>query len=257
MESCLYEGVVRHRRLCPPRHDFRKRLFMVYLDLGELDRVFDGRWLASAHRPAPLRFRRADHLGDPDVPLAEAVRDEVEAHSGRRPAGPIRLLTHLRTFGYVFNPVSLFYCFDPAGGEVGAILADVSNTPWNERHSYVLIPGDGARGRVQHFETAKQLHVSPFMGMDQRYRFTCVRPGPRLAVRIESAEAGAPVFDAALVLRRRELGRASLAGALLRYPWMTAQVIASIYWQAFRLRRKGAPIHPHPRESAARLREAS
>jgi DUF1365 family protein len=177
VESCLYEGVVRHRRLRPVANTFAKRLFMVYLDLDELPRVFRGRWLWSATRPAPVWFRRADHLGDPAVPLAQAVRDLVEARTGRRPAGPIRLLTNLRTVGYVFNPLSLFYCFDPAGGRVEAVVAEVSNTPWNERHCYVLAATDAEVGPVQRFETPKELHVSPFMGMRQTYRWTLRRPG--------------------------------------------------------------------------------
>jgi DUF1365 family protein len=256
VESCLYEGVVRHRRLRPVEHAFVKRLFMVYLDLDELPEVFRGRWLWSATRRAPVWFRRADHLGDPAVPLAQAVRDLVEARTGRRPAGPIRLLTNLRTFGYGFNPVSLYYCFDPGGGGVEAVVAEVSNTPWNERHCYVLASADGATRPLQRFETAKEFHVSPFMGMRQRYRWALLRPGRQLAVHIANVEDGAAVFDASLVLSRREITGGSLARALLRYPWMTAQVIAGIYWQAWRLRQKGAPVHPHPGETEAALREA-
>jgi DUF1365 family protein len=249
VESCLYEGVVRHRRLRPVAHAFAKRLCLFYLDLDELPRVFRGRWLASATRPAPIRFRREDYFGDPAVPLAQAVRDLVEARTGRRPAGPIRLLTSLRTFGFGFNPVSFVYCFDPAGERVEFVVAEVTSTPWKERHAYVL-EATGA-GAVQRFEAAKQLHVSPFMGMRQTYRFAFGRPGERLAVGIANVEDGAALFHASLVLRRREISSGSLARALVRYPWMPAQVIAAIYWQALRLRRKGAPVHPHPGRPAA------
>lgn len=257
MQSCLYEGVVRHRRLRPVEHAFSKRLFMVYLDLDELSEVFRGRWLWSATRPAPVWFRRADHLGDPEVPLAQAVRELVEARTGRRPEGPIRLLTQLRTFGYAFNPVSLFYCLDASAERLQAVVAEVSNTPWGERHGYVLGAPEARAGRVLRTDTAKELHVSPFMGMRQIYRFALPLPGERLSVRITSLEAGAPLFHARLALRRREITGGSLARALLRYPWMPAQGIAAIYWQAWRLRRKGAPVHPHPREARAALREAT
>jgi uncharacterized protein len=247
VESCLYEGVVRHRRRRPVAHGFSKRLFMVYLDLEELPRVFRGRWLWSTSRPAPLWFRRADHLGDPRRPLAECVRNEVEARTGRRPLGPVRLLTGLRTLGLAFNPVSFFYCFDAGGQHVEAVVAQVTNTPWGERHAYVL---DARRARCGgsaiRLAIPKGFHVSPFMGMDQTYRFALRPPGRHLAVRIASEEAGEPVFDAALVLRRRAITGGSLLRALLRYPWMTAQVLAAIYWQAWRLRRKGAPVYPHP-----------
>jgi uncharacterized protein len=245
VESCLYIGSVRHRRLRPVEHVFDFPLFLLYLDLAELDRVFEGRWLWSARRFALARFRREDHLGEPRVPLDEAVRDLVAERTGRRPLGPVRLLTHLRYAGFGFNPVSFFYCYD-AAGRLDAIVADVRNTPWNERHRYVL-PVTGRGPKRLRFDTAKDFHVSPFMPMDLAYAWTFHVPGERLAVRIENrARDGRPLFDALLALRRREITGASLAGALLRFPLLTLQVIAAIYWQAFRLRRKGAPIFAHP-----------
>ena len=218
---------------------------MVYLDLAELERVFRGRWLWSTRRAALAHFRREDHLGDPRVPLAEAVRALVAERTGRRPAGPIRLLTHLRYAGFVFNPVSFLYCHD-AAGRLEAIVADVANTPWNERHCYVL-SADPTSAGPRRFRAEKQLHVSPFMPMDLDYAFRFHGPGEKLAVRIENrARDGRPLFDALLSLRRREITGASLAAALARFPLLTLQVLAGIYWQAFRLHRKGAPYFPHP-----------
>jgi DUF1365 family protein len=130
MHSAIYHGWLRHRRHAPSRHAFRYRLFLMYLDLAELDTVFRGRWLWSARRMALARFDRTDHLGDPDVPLDRAVRDLVESRGGRRPAGPIRLLTHLRYFGHCFNPVSFYYCFDAGDTRVETVVAEVNNTPW-------------------------------------------------------------------------------------------------------------------------------
>jgi hypothetical protein len=251
VESCLYQGFVRHRRRTPVRHAFRKRLFLVYLDLDELPEVFRGRWLWSTRRPAPVWLRRADYLDQPERPLAEVARERVAALTGHRPVGPVRLLTQLRTFGFVFNPLSLYFCFDASGRRLDAVLAEVSNTPWNERHYYALRPDAEAAGPVLRFDTPKEFHVSPFMGMRQTYRWTLRAPGERLVLGIESREDGRPLFDAALLLRRREIDGRQLAAALVCYPWQTAQVIAGIYWQAFRLRRKGAPVHPHPREAAA------
>jgi hypothetical protein len=253
MESCLYVGRVRHRRFQPLRHEFDFPLFLVYLDLAELDEVFRGRWLWSVRRPALARFRREDHLGDPRMPLDEAVRALVETRTGRRPAGPIRLLTHLRYAGFVFNPVSFFFCHDVAGA-LDAIVADVANTPWNERHRYVL-PATGQRGLRLRFATAKEFHVSPFFGMELDYAWTFHVPGERLALRIENrTREGRPLFDATLALRRRELSGANLAFALARFPLMTTQVIAAIYWQALRLHRKGAPYFPHPALAAPEAR---
>jgi hypothetical protein len=247
MESCLYFGRVRHRRFEPVRHAFERPLFLAYLDLGELDQVFHGRWLWSTRRLAYARFRREDHLGDPALPLDEAVRRLVAERIGLRPGGPIRLLTQLRQAGFRFDPVRFFYCFG-ADGQLDAIVADVTNTPWNERHRYVLDARAAAGGAGRHrFTSAKQLHVSPFLPMELEYGWTFTAPGERLAVRIETRpRGGAPTFDALLALRRREITGASLAFALARFPLLGAQVLASIYWQAFRLHRKRAPFFPHP-----------
>jgi hypothetical protein len=166
VRSRLYEGWVRHRRHAPTPHAFRYRLFQPYLDLDELPATLDGRLFWSARRPALAWFRRADHFGDPAVPLAEAVRTEVARQTGARPTGPIGLLTHLRYFGYCFNPVSFYYCWDAAGASLEFLLAEVTNTPWGERHCYVVDLRAGAPA-----PTPKAFHVSPFMGMDQEYRW--------------------------------------------------------------------------------------
>jgi hypothetical protein len=234
MHSAIYRGWLRHRRRAPRPHQFRYALFMAYLDLAELERVFAGRWLWSTRRRAVARFAREDHLGDPRVPLDQAVRELVEARTGRRPAGPVRLLTHLRYFGYVFNPVSFYYCFDAAGEKVEHVVAEVNNTPWGERHCYVLgFPGQ---------KTAKAMHVSPFMPMDLAYRWRFSAPGERLGVGMALERGGEKLFDATLALRRGPVSN----GVLARQPLMTAKVIAAIHWEALRLWLKRVPVHTHP-----------
>ena len=247
MHSCLYVGQVRHRRFAPREHAFTYSLFQVYLDLDELDTVFRGRWLWSINRPNLAWFRRADHLGDPRLPLAEAVRDLVEAETGDRPNGPIRLLTHLRYFGIGFNPVSFYFCFDESGREIRTIVAEVNNTPWGERHCYVL--DDSAnQGTVakKRYEIEKRFHVSPFMDLAMRYRWLLSTPGEKLLVHIENDKDGAKVFDATLRLHRQEISAASLVQALLRFPFITAKVVLAIYFEAWRLWRKKVPFVPHP-----------
>jgi uncharacterized protein len=258
MHSAIYHGWLRHRRFAPRPHAFRYPLFMMYLDLAELDTVFRGRRLWSASRRARFalaRFDRADHLGDAAVPLDQAVRDLVRRETGRTLDGPIRLLTHLRYFGHCFNPVSFYYCFDAAGKNVDCVVAEVNNTPWGERHCYVLDqPVQSAPGRHQRYQSAKDFHVSPFMPMNLDYAWGFSHPGDKLNVHMSlhgalNEHAGtAPhkVFDATMQLAHTPITGAHLAGVLLRFPLMTLQVIAAIHWQALRLWFKRVPVHTHP-----------
>jgi DUF1365 family protein len=247
MKSSIYVGQVRHRRMKPVPHGFRYRMFMMYLDLAELPSVFRGRWFWSACRPALARFRRRDHLGDPGVPLDQAVRELVRSETGTTPAGPIRLLTHLRYFGHVFNPVSFYYCFDAEDQRVETIVAEVSNTPWGERHCYVL-PQSADAGRAGHhrFMPEKEFHVSPFMEMEVAYDWRFSEPGKRLTVHMENSLEGAKVFDATLDLKRERISGQSLSRVLVLFPLMTVRIVAAIYWEALKLWLKGVPVHDHP-----------
>lgn len=239
--SAIYEGTISHRRLAVRAHELRHSLALAYLDLGELEGLLDGRLIAG--RPGLVRFRRADYLGDPQIGLTDAVRTLVERRTGRAPAGPIRLLTHLRTFGHCFNPVSFYYCFTPQE-RLDAVVAEVTNTPWGERHAYVL--GRTGEGPVLAASFAKALHVSPFMGMEQRYAWRAGTPGPALAVHVESFQDGHRAFEATLALRRRPLTRRTLARVSMLYPAATLRMLALIYAHALALKLKGVPVHPHP-----------
>ena len=247
MQSALYTGRLNHRRRRPVPHVFDYAVSYVWLDLAELDTAFDGRWFWSTRRPALAWLRRADYFGDPATPLDLAVRDRVEADTGRRPTGPIRLLTHLRSFGHCFNPVSFYYCYDERGREIEAVLAEITNTPWGERHAYVLPAAAGERhGDTLRFRFAKDFHVSPFMPMDQDYDWTFKTPGESLGVRMVNRRGGERVFDAALTLERHELTGCALAWVLVRYPFATLSVVRQIYWQALRLWLKRIPFHARP-----------
>jgi hypothetical protein len=246
VESALYFGSVRHRRFAPVVHALAYPIFQLYADLDELDALFAGSWLASARRPAWAWLRRRDHFGDPEKPWTETVRDAVAERVGRRPAGAVRLLTHPRTLGFRMNPVSFFYCFEPDGA-LGAIVAEVTNTPWDERHLVVLDAVAGRRGRIVERRFAKQFHVSPFFPMDLDYRWRFTPPGARLGVAMESFRAGAKLFDATLALHRRALTPTNLRRALFGYPALTLRVFLWIHLHAGLLKLRGARFHPHPK----------
>ncbi len=230
-------GTLVHRRLEPER-SFRHRLALAYIDLDELPRVLEGRLLEPG--VGLMRFRRSDYHGDADQDLRRAVADSVERAIGRRPTGPIRLLTQLRSLGHCFNPVSFYYCFDPAGRDLDAVLVEVTNTPWGERQAYVL---DGAAGTFE-----KLMHVSPFQPMDQIYHCRVEAPGERLGVTIENHDQHRRVFSAALRMDRVEMTPGSVRRVVARYPFATVRVLALIYGHALGLKLAGVRIHPHPRE---------
>jgi uncharacterized protein len=239
--SAIYEGTIRHRRFAVREREFGHAVALAYLDLDELDGLLGGRLVART--PGLVRFRRRDYLGDPERPLSAEVRALVRARTGACPAGPIRLLTQLRTLGHCFNPVSFYYCFTPAE-RLDAVVAEVTSTPWGERHAYVLArDGDG---RVLSGEHRKAMHVSPFMGMAQRYVWRVAAPAQTLSVHVESHERGRRAFDATLSLSRRELSRGSLARVTARYPAATARVLALIYGHALALKLTGVPVHSRP-----------
>jgi DUF1365 family protein len=237
--SALYHGTIRHRRFAVRDRDFTHGVALAYVDLDEAPSLAGGRLVR--RRPGLVRLRARDHLS------AAAVRDVVAEKTGApAPDGAVRVLTHLRTLGHCFNPVSFYYCFD-RDEQLRALVAHVTNTPWGDTQTYVLA-GDGP---VLHGDFPKAMHVSPFMGMDQRYAWHAAAPGSTLSVHIENLEDGTRVFDATLALERRPLTRRTLADLVLTYPLATVRVLALIYAHALVLGLRRVPIHPRPAEVPA------
>lgn len=244
MNSALLRGTVTHTRRTPKPHALRYRLHLFDLDLDELEHAFAGRIGYAHERFAVVSFRRRDYHGDAGVPLREAVLARVEAELGARPDGRVRIVTQLRTLGYLFNPVSFYLCHD-ADGALACVMAEINNTPWNERFSYVL----DARDKTELvWRFPKRFHVSPFFDMDQEYEWRFSVADDAFGVHMTNFEAGRAVFHAGFEGARTPLDRAGLTGALLRYPLQPLRMHAAIYLHAARLFLKGVPFFTHPKK---------
>ncbi len=244
MESGLYVGKLRHRRFSPMAHSFAYPVFMAFLDIDRLPELMRVSPFSGYNRWNWTSYCERDHFGDPKIALRERLKVDAERNGVALPAGPIFLLTHLRYLGYVFNPVSFYYCYDHADN-LQMILAEVNNT-FGETHNYWL---DASNRRpsatAQRYTTPKRMHVSPFMGMRMQYDWIFTAPGERLVAHMNTVADGQQFFDATLELERREWTKWELHRTLASYPFMTARVIGAIHWEALKLWAKGVPVFSH------------
>lgn len=241
-------GTVWHRREQPKTHAFRYRLWFSLIDVDRLEQRFAQSRLWSLGRFGLVRFRRQDYFHEPhapDAPLGDAVRDRIERDLGERPEGPVRMLTHLRQWGLVFNPVSFYFAYRDDGTLV-AILAEVHNTPWGERHAYVLDAREQAGPRYR-FCFDKDFHVSPFLPMDMEYDWRFELEPDAFSVHMRVTEGGQDCFTAGMKLALRPLAAPAMVRMPLTFPLLAAKVAGGIYWQALKLYVKRIPFHDHPR----------
>lgn len=244
MTHALYVGTISHRRLIPKPHEFSYPFFMWFLNLDELHRLPSlGRWF-SARKWAISRFYRPDYFGDPNRPLAESIRQQMEALTGHPVQGKVFGLMNMRTFGLYFSPVNFYYGFDERGAFTH-LLAEVSNIPWNERHQYAHYVAGGKQFR----SNAKAFHVSPFNPGDQFYQWKIGTPGDNIDVSLAVHDTRGHIFTADLSLKRRALTVKSVKRQLFKKPIMTAFIVGGIYWQALRLFLKGVPYIPYEKET--------
>ena len=242
MRSSLYEGQVVHDRRSGLRNLFRYRVYMWHVDLAELDALDRRLWAFGNDRRALTTIRSRDHLGDPRRTIRENVDRYLSARGIDLEGGRVSLLTNARVLGYVFNPLSIFYCHRP-DGSLRCVVAEVHNT-YGQRHCYLLEPGECGRASA-----GKEFYVSPFLTVDGSYEMTLAPPDERLSVQMSLRQAGLRVFAASLTGRRRPVTNATVLRMLLRHPLMTAQVTSLIHLQGVKLALRGVarvPRPPHP-----------
>jgi DUF1365 family protein len=257
LNSCIYEGLIRHRRNAPKKHEFDFRSFLFLLDLDELETVFKRRWLWSTSKFAFARFRQDRHLiADPNTPSIRCRAENVlKEHGVVASIGAIRLLTQLNYLGFEMNPVSFFYCYNQDNSRVEAIIAEVNNTPWGEQHVYVVPANQesgssGSQPSIHSDWVDKVFHVSPFLSMEMGYRMAFSLPGAKLGVKIENhldhpMEGVRKILDVSMSMKRLDLTSSNLNRLLVKYPFASVKVFVGIYWQALRLYLKKIPVFSH------------
>lgn len=248
-QSAIYTGTILHSRRSPDLHQFRYKLFMLYLDIDELPQLFQNFHFWSYNKPNLGSFRRSDYIGPASGSIRDALQKTVLVKTGKKIDGPIRMLTHLRYFGYVFNPVTFYYCYDALENLV-AVVSEIENTPWGERHTYVTINEQHNTNEAISVTFDKEFHVSPFLPPDMKYIWTFSVPSVQeksgLMIRMQAVKRNAQTFYAHLNMQRQEINSRSLNRMLLKFPFMTLQVIVGIYWQALKLYLKKATFYSHP-----------
>lgn len=241
--NAIYVGKIRHRRFKLRKHEFSYRLFMLYCNVKDIEKICENNYFSSFNKPNISSFYEKDFFPDIDGTLEEKI-NKVLIINGYSPCeGKMYLLSNWRYFSYQINPISCYYCFD-AKDQLQYMVLEVTNTPWGERVNYVL--SCDPKNKIQRLKFMKKMHVSPFYPMDMVYSLNCNIPGVKLSMHINNFQQGDVQFDATLGLEKKSLTAANLNSVLVKYPFMTLKVLIAIYWQALKIWLKGVPYISPP-----------
>ncbi|GLS83720.1 DUF1365 domain-containing protein [Paraferrimonas haliotis] len=240
MNSAIYQGWVRHRRFTPKQHHFRYQMFLLAVDLDELESLNRlSPWL-KLDRFAPLSLHKQDYLDGEGLSKVAALNKVNQL--GGEGVQRVMFVGQPRCFGLYFSPINMYYCYDEQD-QLKYLLAEVSNTPWNQRHYYLVdAPNESATSAND-----KAFHVSPFMPLEMQYRWRFSAPNKQLALHLENWQQH-KVFDATLNLKRSDLNKATVRNTIIKLPSMALKTVAAIYWQALKIWLKRVPFIPHPNQ---------
>lgn len=244
-KSSIYLGNINHRRLSPKKHSFNYTLYMLALDASEVEKQQSPSWLFGFSKFHPLRFFEKDYIKSEPGSLNQRIRNKVTELGGDTDISRVLMLVQVRCFGIYFSPANFYFCYDQSDN-CTYMLAEVSNTPWNERHFYLV--------NLQNKDemiNEKYFQVSPFMDLNMSYFWQVKPPSSdyeKLAINIQSKRENLQsgkmdkLFDVSLLMHKKEFTHKSLLGVWCQLPVMTIKVVFSIYWQALKLFIKGIPF---------------
>lgn len=241
----IFEGHVRHRRFLPKQHQFSYSLFMFCFDIANINHTFRLIKQISVEKFNWFSFKRKNYLNESTILLDEYARQLVMNQYGVYPKGKIYLLTQLSCLGHCFNPISVYFILDETNQQLDYLMLEVTNTPWGERHYYILKHSTKPKDNIYTYQFQKKLHVSPFMSMNYTYQLNLKLTNKQIILHMENHTDGKKDFDATLTLSAQP--NTPFKKIAWRYPFITFKITAAIYWQALRLWMKGIPFHSHPK----------